>query len=335
MYVGQTCVKPEYRWSGGSGYKGSRHFYAAIKKYGWYNFDHDIIASNLNKSEADNFEKLLIKCLKLRDQRFGYNLTDGGEGTLGRIVSEETKKKISEANKGRVASEEQRRSMSERQKGKTLSDETKRKIGESNKGKKHTEEAKKKIGNGNKGKKRSKEHIEVLQKAHLGTKHSEETKRKMSNALIKRNIEHIENWHVAQYDKSGVLQYVYNSVADASDKTGISATSIDNCLAKYSKSAGGYMWLRVDPNNIMNNILPYVKKNRLKTTHDSGNTNMRWTPVCQFDKQNNLIKIWDNMTDAAKSLNISNNNIWKCCHGIDGRKSAGGFLWAFLTTQND
>ena len=48
-YVGQTCKKPEYRWVNGKGYKGSPHFFSAIQKYGWNNFEHQIIAEKLSK----------------------------------------------------------------------------------------------------------------------------------------------------------------------------------------------------------------------------------------------------------------------------------------------
>ena len=64
MYVGQTCQNPKKRWSNGLGYVTQQYFYRAIQKYGWDGFEHEIIASNLTKSEADNFEKILIKELK-------------------------------------------------------------------------------------------------------------------------------------------------------------------------------------------------------------------------------------------------------------------------------
>ena len=38
-------------------------FASAILKYGWNNFEHEIVANNLTKEEADDFEKLLIKKL--------------------------------------------------------------------------------------------------------------------------------------------------------------------------------------------------------------------------------------------------------------------------------
>lgn len=85
MYVGQTIYgnKPNKRWQNGMGYRAQIYFWRAIEKYGWDNFDHEVIASNLTKEEADNFERLLIEKLHTNDNRFGYNLTNGGEGVLG------------------------------------------------------------------------------------------------------------------------------------------------------------------------------------------------------------------------------------------------------------
>ena len=68
---------------------------------------------------------------------------------FGKELSEETKRKIGEANKGRTLSEETKRKIGESSKGRTHSEETKRKIGESSKGKTTSEEAKRKIGEGN------------------------------------------------------------------------------------------------------------------------------------------------------------------------------------------
>ena len=62
-YVGQTIHgdNPNLRWKNGGGYRNQLYFYQAIQKYGWDNFEHEVVASNLTKEESDNFEKLLIK----------------------------------------------------------------------------------------------------------------------------------------------------------------------------------------------------------------------------------------------------------------------------------
>ena len=99
MYVGITKQKPEYRWGrNGINYKGQM-FYNAIEKYGWDNIEHEIIAEHLTEDEAKNFEITLIDKLHTADNRYGYNVTLGGESGNGYKWSEEGKKKISENSK--------------------------------------------------------------------------------------------------------------------------------------------------------------------------------------------------------------------------------------------
>lgn len=78
------------------------------------------------------------------------NRTRGGAGCRDKIVTEETRHKISEARKGIVFSEETRRKMSEAKKGKRYacgprSEEAKRKMSEAKKGRKLPEETRHKL----------------------------------------------------------------------------------------------------------------------------------------------------------------------------------------------
>ena len=131
-----------------------------------------------------------------------YNIADGGDGgNLGEEVNkkiseaslnmtEEHKRKISEAKKGHKVSEETRKKISESKKGNKLSEEHKRKISEENRGKhfkSFSEEWKKKLSDSHKGQvswNKGKHHTEASRKkmseAHKGVRHTEETKRKMS-----------------------------------------------------------------------------------------------------------------------------------------------------------
>lgn len=87
------------------------------------------------------------------------------EAMKGKTHSEEAKQRISEANKGKPKSDEYRRKLSEAMKGNSntkgkhweLSKETKRKMSEAQKGKTHSEETKRKLAEANKGKKLSDE----------------------------------------------------------------------------------------------------------------------------------------------------------------------------------
>lgn len=98
IYVGITSQSPQLRWGlNGNGYKTSPKFWKAIKKYGWDNFEHEIVAEHLIEDEAKNFEKALIKYGNLQNDQYGYNMTIGGDGVVGMKVSDETKEKLRQA----------------------------------------------------------------------------------------------------------------------------------------------------------------------------------------------------------------------------------------------
>ena len=132
VYIGITGRIPEERWGyNGCNYKSSPHFYAAIQKYGWDNFEHNILFENLTKEQACAKEQELIKYFNSTDREFGYNATFGGEIFT---LSEDTKKKMSISmlgNKnglGHPCSEEKKRKISNAQKGRQLSEEHKEKL---------------------------------------------------------------------------------------------------------------------------------------------------------------------------------------------------------------
>ena len=126
IYIGITSNKPERRWRKGDGYKRSLKFYNAIQKYGWNNFRHEILYENLTEKEAKNIEQKLIR--ENKKQNKSYNITDGGDGNVGWVVSEETKKKISESHLGKKLSEEHKKNIGISGKGRIVSEETKKKI---------------------------------------------------------------------------------------------------------------------------------------------------------------------------------------------------------------
>lgn len=80
-YIGITHYtdNPNRRWNNGRGYFRNKHFADAIKKYGWENFDHIILASDLNKQDACDIERMMIQVHQTQDKQYGYNITNGGE----------------------------------------------------------------------------------------------------------------------------------------------------------------------------------------------------------------------------------------------------------------
>lgn len=97
-YVGITSQSPQKRWGkNGQNYRpahgNNNHFYNAICKYKWDNFDHKILAKNITGNQASLFERVLINYYNTLEP-YGYNSKNGGQiGTFGTRYSEEYKNK--------------------------------------------------------------------------------------------------------------------------------------------------------------------------------------------------------------------------------------------------
>ena len=108
------------------------YFHRSIRKYGFETFEYYKIycpAEEMKEREIEMIDRL--DSFYLNEN--GYNLTKGGDGNLGYVVKEETKKKIADANRGKKRSEEHKRAISEANKGKKISEYQKQRIVESNK----------------------------------------------------------------------------------------------------------------------------------------------------------------------------------------------------------
>lgn len=105
-YIGQTNdIKA--RWKP-SAYKTCVKFYNAIQTYGWENFTHKILYSDLTLEEANEIEERLIK--EYDTVNNGFNLDSGG---LNHLHSQDTKDKMSKTRKGVPKSEEHKKAISE------------------------------------------------------------------------------------------------------------------------------------------------------------------------------------------------------------------------------
>lgn len=96
---------------------------AAIAKYGIDNFDVQVLAEPVTIAELNNLEQLWIVLLNSQDPKFGYNILSGGEvSRLGIACSEDTKRKIGQANKGKkpkgyVRTDKHRQQLRDRMRG--------------------------------------------------------------------------------------------------------------------------------------------------------------------------------------------------------------------------
>lgn len=119
-----------------SGNNGCTAFAAAVKKYGWDNFTHEIIIADITKEEAVELEPLLIESHHTRAP-YGYNLSSGGECWTH---SEESKAKMSASRTGIKQSDETKAKKSAALKGRPRPEHVVEALRQANTGRKWTEE---------------------------------------------------------------------------------------------------------------------------------------------------------------------------------------------------
>ena len=212
VYIGITSQNPLARWKNGLGYKSNHYFFSAILKYGWDNFNHEILYTGLTSEEASIMEIALISEYKSNDRLYGYNISSGGftasmteEGRAR--LSESMKRQYEIGQRSRKRGEEANRKTSRTLKMRFENGEITRII---------TEEQKKKLSEAHKGKKLSDEHKEKIKKsAHTKT--------------------------VLQLDGEKIIA-VYDGVRKAGRETGLDYTGIIKVLKGKKQTCGGYMW---------------------------------------------------------------------------------------------
>jgi len=160
QYVGQTG-KPisERMYEHGSTWSYCTYMKNAIRKYGYDSFEIKEVATANSIDDANVLEKEWIESLGCRVPN-GYNLKAGGRRSA---VHEETKLKISLANKGKKKpprSAEHSRKISLWHMGRKASEETKKRMSVTRTGKALSEEHKLKISRSEKGRVVSKQTVD-------------------------------------------------------------------------------------------------------------------------------------------------------------------------------
>jgi group I intron endonuclease len=187
------------------------HLQSAWNKYGAENFTFKILEQCPVEQHLER-EMYWIEFMDTYER--GYNRTVGGDGTLGikddirkkmsnrmkgnkysvgRILSEETKKKISESNKGKKHNPETIKKIAEKHRGQKRSGETRLKISEANRRRKLSQETKDKIADAHRGKKHSEEHKQLLSDINLRRwENASQSQREAHGISSKRNWENPE-----------------------------------------------------------------------------------------------------------------------------------------------
>ncbi len=276
-YIGITQKTHDERWGNNGNHYRDRQpvFYNAIKKYGWDSFEHIIWASDLSEEDAKRWEVRLIaifqtNCCRYKNPEYGYNMTDGGDGSTGHTCTDEVKEKMRFLAKNRSAETRAKISIAAKERlkdknnhpmyGKHMSEEAKKKQSNAAKerfknpennpmfGKKHTEEARKRIGEGHKNP-------------------SESTRKKMSESAKKRCTDEWREWmsqinkgraninkgitginnscskHVYQYSDTWELIKMWGSVKSVSQEFKVSISTVSGTWLKNpNRIYHGYHW---------------------------------------------------------------------------------------------
>jgi len=207
-YVGQTRQKKvEIRWKSykyyHTGYIGN-----AIQKYGLDNFEFSVL-HELPDEQLNDVEKLEIMERQTRVPN-GYNIQPGG--TLCPVVSEETRVKISVANKGLVRSDETRQKMSIAQKSRVV-----------------THEHREKLSKLKKGKPLTKPQTEI-------------SKQKRSDALTGKYFYNSRQKSIDKFTLDGVFIENFKTQRSAASSIGAHHELIGKCCKGIKTDYGGFIW---------------------------------------------------------------------------------------------
>lgn len=234
-YIGFTSKSVEQRWKKHCVDSNNRKtlLSLSVKKYGEDNFSYGVIESFVDEFLAKQYEQQMILLFQTNRCRFpdnnGLNLTDGGEGSLGIEVSQETRDKISKANKGKTRNNDQRKRISEGAMGNVSGSY------QSEKTKKIKSDLWKTDANPMKGKFGEEHHS-------YGVSMSEERKQK----LIEVNQISID-----MFDKDGTYLKTFKSNRHAAEFIGHSnGGHISSVCKGKRKTAGGYIWKYTKKDNI-------------------------------------------------------------------------------------
>ncbi len=250
LYIGISHKTLKERSGNGANYY-SLYFRNAIKKYGWDNFKHITLIENITWDMAIECEKYLIAKYQTNNPKYGYNLTNGGEGTFGYKHTSETKLKISKANKNKSISQEQRDKISKTLKHmyennpdlKNSTSARMKKLWES-------DEYKEKLINSHLGYIMPQEQKDKIRKSNLGKTLSERSKQVLSEKVkLQHKLERQKgikrktfNKEVIQYNLSGDIIATYKSAKEASIQTNSNYTSLCDCCREKIKTCNGFIF---------------------------------------------------------------------------------------------
>lgn len=313
-YIGQTSKSPEKRWQNGRNYRTCTYFNHAIEKYGWENIRHDILAICHTKQMASLIEKHLIAFFDTQNPERGYNLTSGGEGAPGVIVSDETRALLSKIRKEKGIPVEQQQAMLDglKKSGYTAIPSTKEDMltaGRKLAGDKHP-------CYGKRGSKKP--------KAKRKYKHSAEWRENIHKGLVNSEKVQAKKRSVLQIGDGDVVVARYESITDAADAMGVTKTAISLVCRGVANTACGFFWVYEDEE------LRKAAEELMKQKHSIETIGL---PVEQYDMSGELVAVYASTVEASRQTGFARAGITDCCRGR--RKKSHGYVWRYRTEPLD
>lgn len=297
VYIGVTCQDPpEKRWANGFGYRNNKHFDNAISKYGWQNFSHEILITDLTQKEAAEKEIEFIAQYNAADRNYGYNVSIGGN-SLGKL-SDEHKQKI--GNSGMISVLQYTKSFEFIRRWDSITEAS----------------------------------INIGISASLISACCREKEQSAGGFIWRyefpdlvrnpRGHTNTETYNsVDQYSANGEFLATYNNLETASLKTNIDRSTIGKCCRNEQRKAGGYIWRYHGEE---------LTKEHIKWCNGTGLENRRKV-IIQYSLDGKFIRIWESINAITKELGFNNSAIIRCCK--DNQKSSYGFIWRYASDIAD
>lgn len=111
--------------------------------------------------------------------------------------------------------------------------------------------------------------------------------------------------HVSQHDLAGRVVADFDTIADASQQTGVDPSDISRCINALQKTAGGFIWAR------------------------EGGEKRRTRAVETLPLDGSAPIVYASAAAAGRAVGVYPGGILACCHTVAHCKSSGGFAWRF------
>lgn len=254
-----------HRYHLNAGSHHSRPLQNAWNKYGESAFAHSIIEKCL-EIDRDSREKHWIDALQATSSKYGYNVCPNPSTREGLPHTEETKLKMSLAQKGKPKSPEHIQKIINNNKGKVTSEETKKKLSQVLTGRRWTDEQKQRVRGTRVGWHHSDAAIQKMREAALGRQVSDETRKKLSDIGKGRKWTPEQRGKILAHEKAPMTLEQRFKLSKAKGGQPFVVTSADGNSVLFNTLAEAKV-LGLDPSNIQKCLIGKAKSTKGYTCH--------------------------------------------------------------------